>query len=225
MECRAETPHFWPPPKMGRFGHEIDATVGLTVARQPDGQAARFADSDRYEPRPSRVRSSGRHRRVCKSGSECIAGRPEGDCFTVSVCRFACRHALTVDFAARVCRPTENAQGRHNSLRHSHWAPLTILESPRLEATLNEHLLPFRHEPFGDFRQLAPGDAADPFDPLDDSFLFVAEGLVDGEREIRNGLIRKCGPHLRIVPGIPEENYLVHSMFDILSAPGRFRCN
>jgi len=26
-----------------------------------------------------------------------------------------------------------------------------------------------------------------------------------------NGLTRKCGSHLRIVPGIPEENYLVHS--------------
>src|SRR6267143_4901965 len=212
MECRAETPHFWPPPKMGRSAMKwIDAIGGLTVARQPDGRAAGFADCDRYDSEPGRVRSSGRHRRVCKSGSECIAGRSEGDCFTVSVCRFACRHALTVPIAARVWRPTKNAQGRHKYLRHSLWAPLTILESPRLEATLNEHLLPFRHEPFGDFRQLAPCDAADPFDPLDDSFLFVAEGLVDGERKIRNGLTRKCGPHLRIEPGIPEENYLVHS--------------
>src|SRR6267143_3375622 len=113
MECRAETPHFWPPPKMGRSAMKwIDAMGGLTDARQPDGQAARFADSDRYEPGPSRVRSSGRHRRDWKTGLECLAGRSEGDCFTVSVCRFACRHALTVDFAASVCRTTKNAQRR-----------------------------------------------------------------------------------------------------------------
>jgi hypothetical protein len=80
-----------------------------------------------------------------------------------------------------------------------------------LEATLDKYLLPFRHKPFGDFRQLAPGDAADPLDPLDISFLLVAKGLVDCEREVRNGLTSRCGPYLRILPGIPEENYLLQS--------------
>ncbi len=141
---------------------------------------------------------------------EGVRGRSEGDRFTLCVCRVACRRALTVSVAARVWRATKNAQGRDNHLRHSLWAPLTIVESPCLEAALDEHLLPFGHKPFGDFCQLAPGNAADPFDPLDISVLLVAEGLVDGEREIRNGLSSRCGPHLRILPGVPEENYFVH---------------
>ena len=98
-------------------------------------------------------------------------GRSEGDRFTLCVCCVACRRALTVPVAARVWRPTKNAQRRDNHLSYSLWAPLAILESPRLEATLDEHLLPFGHKPFGDFRQLAQGNAADPFDPLDISVL------------------------------------------------------
>src|SRR6266481_1318939 len=117
-----------------------------------------------------------------------------------------------------------------------HCFRLTLRLAPHLERAGTPQLLPSQslgspHDPriaaaggdrqrtlaslssqtFRRFPPACPGDAADPFDPLDDSFLFVAEGLVDGEREIRNGLTRKCGPHLRIVPGIPEENYLVHS--------------
>jgi hypothetical protein len=142
---------------------------------------------------------------------ERVRGRSEGDRFTLCVCRVACRNALTIPVPARVWRPTKNAQRCDNHLRYSLGAPLTILESPRLEATLDEHLLPFGHKPFSDFRQLAPGNAADPFDPLDISVLLVTEGLVDGEREIRNRLTRRCGSYLRILPSIPEENYLVHS--------------
>ena len=65
-------------------------------------------------------------------------GRSEGDRFTLCVCRVACRRALTVPVAARVWRPTKNAQRRDNHLSHRLWASLTILESPRLEATLDE---------------------------------------------------------------------------------------
>jgi hypothetical protein len=118
---------------------------------------------------------------------------------------------MTIPAVARVCRPTKNAQRRHNHLSHSLWASFAILESPRLESTLDEHLLPLSHKPFGNFRQLAPGDAADPFDPLDVSVLLVAEGLVDCEREIRNALSGRGGSYFRILPGIPEENYFVDS--------------
>src|SRR5882762_9650991 len=226
MECRAETPHFWPPPKMGRSAMKwIDAIGGLTVARQPDGRAAGFADCDRYDSEPGRVRSSGRHRRVCKSGSECIAGRSEGDCFTVSVCRFACRHALTVDFAARVCRPTKNAQGRHNSLRHSLWAPLTILEPPRLEATLNEHSLPFRHKPFGDFRQLALAtQRTHSIRWTIPSFSSRKDWLMASEK-FATGLPANVELISASCPAFPRRITLFTPMFDIMSAPGRFRCN
>jgi hypothetical protein len=61
-------------------------------------------------------------------------------------------------------------------------------------------LLPFGHKPFGDSRQLAPGNAADPFDPLDISVLLVTKGLVYGEREIRNGL-RSGEPNLLNLAG------------------------
>ena len=142
---------------------------------------------------------------------ERVRGRSEGDRFSLCACAAVCRRALTVHVVARVWRATKNAQGRHNHLRHNLRVPLTVLESPRLEATLDEHLFPFRHKPFGDFRQLAPGNATDPFDPLDISVLLVAEGLVDCEREIRNGLTSRCRSHRRILPGIPEENYFVHS--------------
>ena len=85
---------------------------------------------------------------------ERVRGRSEGDRFTLCVCRVASHHALTVPIPTRVWRPTKNAQGRHNHLRHRLWAPLTIVESPRLEATLDKHLLPFCHKSFGDFCQL-----------------------------------------------------------------------
>ena len=107
---------------------------------------------------------------------------------------------MTIPVPARVCHHTKHAQGRHNHLRHSLWAPLTIVESPRLEATLDEHLLPVRHKPFGDSRQLARGNAANPFDPLDISVLLVTEGLVYGEREMRNGL-RSGEPNLLNLTG------------------------
>src|ERR1700691_3426654 len=122
-------------------------------------------------------------------------GRSEGNRFTLCVRCVACLRVLTVPVAARVRRPTKNAQRRHNHLSHCLWASLAILESPRLESTLDEHLLPLNHKPFGNFRQLAPGDATDPFDPLDISVLLVAIGLVDCEREIRNRLTRRCGSH------------------------------
>ena len=147
---------------------------------------------------------------------ERVRGRSEGDRFALSVCRVACRRALTVHAAARVCRPTKDAQGRHNHLRHGLWAPLTILESPRLEATLDEHLLPLAHKPFSDCHQLAPGNAADPFDPLDISVLLVAEGLVDCEREIRNGLTSRCGSTSASCPAFPRRITLFTPMLDIM---------
>lgn len=63
------------------------------------------------------------------------------------------------------------------------------------------------------FRRSAPAYPKRRSDPLHSlaSVLLAAEWLIDGEREIRDRLAGRCGPHLRIPPGIPEENDLVYS--------------
>ena len=142
-------------------------------------------------------------------------GRSEGDRFTLCVCRLAGRDALTVTIPARVWRPTKNAQRRDNHLSHRLLAPLTILESPRLETPFDKYLLSFRHKPFSDFRQLAPGNAADPFDPLDISVLLVAEGLIASEK-FATDLPADVDLTSASCPAFPRRITLFTTMLDIL---------
>ena len=156
---------------------------------------------------------------------ERVRVRSEGDRFTLCVCRVACCNALTVPVAARVWRATKSALGRHNYLRHSLWAPLTILESPRLEATLNEHLLPFRHKPFGDFRQLALATQRTHSTRWTiPSFSSRKDWLMASEK-FATDLPANVDLISASCPAFPRRITLFTPMLDIMSAPGRFRCN
>lgn len=95
--------------------------------------------------------------------------------------RFAC---LFVASWARRSKP--ESTGEHRAWRRASLGQYTnfVVSAPfcavlgnclAYRATLvhppfDKYLLPCRHEPFGDFCQLAPGDATDPFDPLDRAF-------------------------------------------------------
>src|SRR6185312_2897672 len=104
----------------------------------------------------------------------------------------------------------KSPQRGHDDFRHRVRRAFPIFEFPGLQSPFDKHYGSFRHEFFGDLRQLIPSNAANPFDALL-SVLVIAERLMDGEREIRDRFTSRCGSQFRILSGISEQNDLVYA--------------
>jgi len=133
-------------------------------------------------PSLGRVRSPGRHRpSFCKSGSGMYGWTLRRGSFHCIRLSFRVATAMTVDFGLAFAAPPRIAQGRHNSLRHSLWAPSRCLRTSAVEATSNEPLaLPFRHNNFRRFSARLPWRRSGPIRSAGRFLPFRPEGLVDG---------------------------------------------